>query len=150
MNKETIIEACKSRSIYKLLFLFTLLIGASCKQQTEEKPLTEDELIAKAKAIHEKVMTLDTHCDINVANFTDSINYTQELENQVNLPKMIKGGLDVPWFVVYTGQDTLTDEGYAKAYDNAMAKFNAIHKLCNEIAPDQIALATTSQEARDI
>ena len=150
MNKDTTLEVCKSRSIYKLFILFTLLIGASCKQQTEEKPLTEDELLAKAKAIHERVMTLDTHCDINVSNFTDSINYTQELENQVNLPKMIKGGLDVPWFVVYTGQDTLTDEGYAKAYDNAMAKFNAILKLCKEIAPDQIALATTSQEARDI
>jgi membrane dipeptidase len=149
MIKENILGAYKSKSVYKLLFLFTLLIGNSCKQ-TEKKPLTKNEQLAKAKAIHERVMTLDTHCDINVANFTDSINYTQELENQVNLPKMIEGGLDVPWFVVYTRQDTLSDEGYAKAYDNAMAKFNAIHRLCNEIAPDQIALATTSKEAREI
>ncbi|MFT7442796.1 MAG: membrane dipeptidase [Maribacter sp.] len=33
-------------------------------------------------------MTLDTHVDIDVSNFTDSINYTQKLENQVNLPNM--------------------------------------------------------------
>lgn len=137
------------QSIFNLAFLCILLLSFSCKQK-EEKKLSKDELFAKAKEIHERVMTLDTHCDINVSNFTDSINYSQELDNQVNLPKMIKGGLDVPWFIVYTGQDSLTDEGYAKAYENAMSKFNAIHKLCNEIAPEQIGLATTSQEARDI
>ena len=107
-------------------------------------------LIEKARLIHEKVITLDTHDDINVNNFTDSINYTQDLETQVNLPKMKKGGLDVAWFVVYTGQDTLTSEGYAKAYDNAISKFEAIHRLVEQIAPDQIALATTSQEVKDI
>lgn len=149
MNKKEILQAFRINSISKLVFVCVLLLSASCKE-AEEKPLTEDELVAKAKAIHERVMTLDTHCDINVSNFTDSINYTQELTNQVNLPKMIKGGLDVPWFVVYTGQDSLNEAGYAKAYENAMAKFDAIHRLCNEIAPDQIGLATTSQEARDI
>jgi len=132
----------------KLFFLSTipLLFIISCA----EKPMTEEQLIAKARAIHERVITLDTHCDINVQNFTDSINYTQRLENQVNLPKMIEGGLDVPWFIVYTGQDSLTDEGYKKAYDNAMAKFNAIHKLCNDIAPDKIELAVTSDDVRRI
>ena len=149
MNKKEILQAFRINGISKLVFVCVLLLSASCKE-AEEKPLTEDELVAKAKAIHERVMTLDTHCDINVSNFTDSINYTQELTNQVNLPKMIKGGLDVPWFVVYTGQDSLNEAGYAKAYENAMAKFDAIHRLCNEIAPDQIGLATTSQEARDI
>lgn len=82
--------------------------------------MTEDQLIAKAQDIHNRVITLDTHCDINVKNFTDSINYTQDLNSQVTLPKMKSGGLDVAWFIVYTGQDSLTDSGYAKAYENAM------------------------------
>nr|WP_235989288.1 dipeptidase [Psychroserpens algicola] len=107
-------------------------------------------LVQRAKAIHERVITLDTHCDINVKNFTDTINYTQNLESQVNLPKMKAGGLDVAWFIVYTGQDTLTDEGYKKAYDNAMSKFNAIHKLVENIAPDQIELALNSNDVRRI
>ena len=63
---------------------------------------------------------------------------------------MEKGGLDVAWFIVYTGQDTLTDEGYAKAYENAMSKFNAIHKLTKELAPDRIGLAVTSDEVRKL
>jgi len=112
--------------------------------------MTEDQLIAEAKAIHERVITLDTHNDISIKNFTDSINYTQELNNQVNLPKMIKGGLDVSWLIVYTGQDSLTDEGYAKAYETAISKFNAIRKLTEEIAPNEIELAITSADVRRI
>jgi membrane dipeptidase len=127
----------------------------SCKNDSKASSLSETSkdslaLIEKAKSIHERVITLDTHCDINIKNFTDSLNYTQDLDSQVNLPKMKSGGLDVAWFIVYTGQDTLTVEGYKKAFDNAMSKFDAIHKLVKEIAPDQIELATTSDDVRRI
>ena len=135
-------------NILKLAFLFSFIL-MSCKDETPQ-PMTEEALIAKAKEIHDRVITLDTHCDINVQNFTDSINYTQDLDTQVTLPKMIEGGLDVPWFIVYTGQDSLTTEGYEKAYKNAISKFDAIHKLVDEIAPDQIELAVTSDEVRAI
>ncbi len=104
----------------------------------------------KAKRIHQAVITLDTHNDINVKNFTDSLNYTQNLDTQVNLPKMDAGGLDVSWLIVYTGQDSLHMEGYERAAENAMAKFEAIHRLCEEFAPDQIELALTSEDVRRI
>ncbi|MDH3699016.1 MAG: dipeptidase [Flavobacteriaceae bacterium] len=107
-------------------------------------------LIEKVRKIHTDVITIDTHDDINVKNFTDSINYTQELSTQVDLPKMVAGGLDVAWFIVYTGQDTLSAEGYAKAAENAMSKFEAIRKLCDNIAPEQISLALTSDDVRRI
>jgi membrane dipeptidase len=135
-----------------ICFAFTIF---SCKNDsksmdTNTKQQDSIALIERAKEIHKRVITLDTHCDINIKNFTDSINYTQNLSSQVNLPKMNEGGLDVAWFIVYTGQDTLTDEGYKKAYDNAMSKFDAIHKLCDEIAPNEIELATTSDDVRRI
>ncbi len=110
----------------------------------------EVKLLKKAKAIHESVITIDTHNDINVANFTAERNYTQRLNTQVNLPKMLEGGLDVSWLIVYTGQGELTPEGYVKAYENADAKFKAIHRLCTEIAPDKIELALTSSDVRRI
>lgn len=129
----------------------SLLVGSmllfSCGETQKKAELSLEE---RAKKIHEKVITIDTHDDINVKNFTDSINYTQRLETQINLPKMEEGGLDVAWLIVYTGQDTLTAEGYAKAEANAMAKFDAIHKLCEEIAPDKIELALTSDDVRRI
>lgn len=127
------------------LLLMSFLTIASAGAQT-----SEDSLVKKAKQIHEKVITIDTHIDINVANFTAEKNYTQNLESQVNLPKMDRGGLDVGWLIVYTGQGELNEAGYQEAYEIALSKFNAICRLVEEIAPEQIALATTSQEVRDI
>ena len=51
-------------------------------------------LVARARAIHERVMALDTHVDISPSNFTAERNYAQRLSTQVNLPKMEEGGLD--------------------------------------------------------
>ena len=97
-----------------------------------------------------EIITIDTHDDINVINFTDSLNYTMNTETQVNLPKMEAGGLDVAWFVVYTGQGSLDEEGYAAAEDNAIDKFDAIDRLVNKYAPDQIELALSSDDVRRI
>lgn len=122
--------------------------GGQQKETVDISQMTEDELIEYAKGIHERVITLDTHDDINTSNFTEETNYTQRLSSQVNLPKMVEGGLDVAWFIVYTGQGELTEEGYARAYENADDKFKAIHRLTEEIAPDKIGLALSSDDVR--
>src|SRR6056300_311007 len=96
------------------------------------------------------IITIDTHDDINVINFTDSLNYTMNTDTQVNIPKMEAGGLDVAWFVVYTGQGSLDEEGYEEAEVNAISKFDAIDRLVNEYAPDQIELALSSDDVRRI
>ena len=111
---------------------------------------TEAQLIERAQGIHQRVITLDTHADINTSNFTATNNYTSDLDTQVNLPKMEQGGLDVAWFIVYTGQSTLDEAGYAAAYANAIDKFEAIHRLAEEIAPDRIEIAYTSDDVRRI
>ena len=111
---------------------------------------SEAQLEARARAIHDRVITLDTHADINTGNFTFDTNYTMNLDTQVNLVKMEAGGLDVAFFIVYTGQGELTEEGYASAYANAIDKFDAIHRLAEEIAPDEIELAYTSDDVRRI
>ena len=130
-----------------LLHLIAFFVLLSCAEQAKKTDLSDEAMVQN---IHEKVITIDTHDDINVKNFTDSINYTQRLSTQVNLPKMEEGGLDVAWLIVYTGQDSLTSDGYKKAEANAMAKFDAIHRLCKEIAPERIELALTSEDVRRI
>lgn len=132
-----------------LLAIFFVLVACEPKQK-DVGSMTEAELTEYAKGIHERVITLDTHDDINTSNFTTENNYTERLSSQVNLPKMEEGGLDVAWFIVYTGQGDLTEEGYAKAYENADDKFKAIHRLTEEIAPDKIGLALTSDDVRSI
>ena len=130
---------------YSLFLTFLLVLSCAEDQKNTERTLEE-----RAKKIHEKVITIDTHDDINVKNFTAEKNYNQRLDTQVNLPKMEEGGLDVAWLIVYTGQDSLTENGYAKAKENAMAKFDAIRRLCQEIAPDKIELALNSDDVRRI
>jgi membrane dipeptidase len=107
-------------------------------------------LVQRARAIHERVITLDTHADIDVADFTPQRNYTQRLDTQVNLPLMEAGGLDAAFFIVYVGQGPLTPEGYANAYKDAVAKFDAVHRLTTELAPTRIALARTAADVRRI
>ena len=131
-------------------FPWFLLLASCASQGLRVDRMTEAELVDHARGIHERVITLDTHCDFRLSNFTLERNYTQDLGSQVTLPKMEAGGLDVAWFVVFTGQGELNEEGYAAAYANAMAKFEAIHRLCHEIAPDRIELALDSDDVRRI
>lgn len=134
-----------TRLFAALVALSVMLPGFVVAQSTADA-----DLIAKSRRIHDKVITLDTHNDINVANFTDKVSYTQDLPTQVNIPKMRKGGLDVSWLIVYTGQGELNDAAYDRAYKNAIDKFDAIHRLTKQIAPNDIELALTSSDVRRI
>ena len=127
----------------KIALLFSVMILLGCQEKKEN---TNIQLLQKAQMIHLKSVTLDTHDDIDVKNFSDSLNYTQDTDTQVNLPKMEKGGLDVAWFIVYTGQGDLTEEGYEKAAANAQSKFDAIHRLVNEYGSHKIGLAKSSAD----
>ena len=118
----------------------------------------ETVLIARARGIHQRVITIDTHVDINPTNFTQlSRNYANDVGTQVNLPKMRTGGLDAPFLIVYVGQsnpqttpDAFEADGYQRAYDLAIEKFEAIHRLTKVLAPDQIGLALTAADVRRI
>jgi len=132
----------------QVLFSGSLLVLVASVAQAQATP---PEIVARARAIHERVITLDTHVDISPANFTAERNYTQQLSTQVDLPDMVAGGLDVAFLIVYVGQaQDFTPEGYKKVYDEAIAKFDAIHRLTETIAPDKIGLALTPADARRI
>ena len=128
----------------------SLIQGPTSAQQPPAP--ADDALVAKARAIHDRVIALDTHVDINPSAFTAERNYTQEMTNQVNLPKMVRGGLDAAFLIVYVGQnrspEAFTQAAYDAAYKQAIEKFDAIHRLTKEIAPAKIGLALTSADAR--
>lgn len=111
------------------------------------------DLDARARAIHERVLTLDTHVDIAPANFVlGRPNYGDRLaRTQVDLVKMAQGGLDAAFLIVYVGQSAdLTAEGFAQAHATAMEKFAAIHRLVDSIAPDRAELARSAADVRRI
>ena len=128
--------------------------GANVRPVTVPSTPADDEaLTATARAIHRRVMTLDTHVDINPANFkADTLNYAQKLaRTQVDLVKMEEGGLDAVFLIVYVGQSPKLDSaGFARANAQAIEKFQAIHRLTEVIAPTKAGLATSAEEARRI
>jgi len=44
----------------------------------------QPDLVARARTIHQRIITLDTHNDIDPRNFTADCNYTMRLTTQVN------------------------------------------------------------------
>lgn len=126
-------------------------LAAGCGGTESAPPADPETVLAeRARAIHDRVITLDTHVDINAANFTAERNYTMDLPTQVTLASMEAGGLDAAFFIVYVGQGPLTPEGYRAAHAAAIEKFDAIHRLTTEIAPGRIGLALTSADVRRI
>jgi membrane dipeptidase len=130
--------------IARKLILAVLAASAICLLLAQTPANKSDTaLIAKARGIHDRVLKLDTHNDIEPANFTPECNYTMRLTTQVNLPKMVEGGMHVSFMIVYVGQGPLTPEGFDGAYRQAVAKFDAVHRFTEKIAPDNIGLALT-------
>jgi membrane dipeptidase len=142
-----------SLRLFKLGASFGLALGLASvapRPALNAQAQADPALVARAKAIHERVITADTHDDISPNNFRPECNYTMRLTTQVNLPKMKEGGLDVSFMIVYVGQGQLNEEGYANAYRQAIAKFEAVHRLTKEIAPTAIGLALTPADVRKI
>lgn len=128
------------------LMLIPLIFYFACSRQ-----MTEEKILAKANEIHEKIVTLDTHVDIPLNFATEELNLGTRLERRkVDLVKMKEGGLDGVFFAVFVGQGERTPEGYEKAKEQALTKFDAIHRMCEIMNPDIVELATNPADIRRI
>ncbi|MCD4724685.1 MAG: dipeptidase [Bacteroidales bacterium] len=132
------------------LFLFTIasfLLLSSCTQQ----PPTEAELIEKAKAIHEKILTIDSHADTPMWMTREGFdigkdNSESSKGSKVDLTRMEEGGLDACFFAVFVGQSSRDKEGNMKARNRAIAMFDTIHNAISRY-PELAEVALTSTDA---
>jgi membrane dipeptidase len=104
---------------------------------------------AKALAIHERVITFDAEMDVPLDFMTGDKDVGLETKMQVDLPKMDAGKLDGAAFVLFTLQNTLTPENYAKARKEVDTKLAAIEKMVATY-PDRIALARSAEDVPKI
>jgi membrane dipeptidase len=128
----------------------SLLTAGALTAQSGKKPADEAAALASAKAIHARVLSLDTHVDIAPTNFTETLpNYTTKLpRTQVDLVKMEEGGLVGAFLAIYVGQDTaLNAAGFARANAQALEKFEAVHRLTEKLAPNRAEIAYTAADA---
>ena len=132
-----------------LFFLLSLCLLVACgSMETTEAPETEseDSIVETARGIHERVITLDTHVDIPSNYATEEVDPGVRGDFQVDLPKMEEGGLNTAFFIVYVGQTERTPENYEKAKQDAMMKFDAIHRMSDEMYPERIEFAYTADD----
>jgi membrane dipeptidase len=127
--------------------------------QATTPPRTEVEVLAHADALHARLLTLDTHKDIEPqlapdqlptdpatreqfrAKYDPSVRGSQ----QVDFPKMREGGYDCAFFIVYVDQRQLNDGGYRRALAEANAKFDAIDRMVARHG-DTIGLARSADD----
>ena len=139
----------------KASLVLVLLVGVSCggtepMESVADVAPSEDEIVEQARGIHERVLTIDTHDDIPFNFATEEVDPGVRGERKVDLPKMREGLLDVGYFVVFVGQTPRTPENYEKAKSDAMTKFDAIHRMTDEMYPDEIGFANTADEIESI
>jgi membrane dipeptidase len=135
------------RSRQSSVILSILLLCFACTPG-ENGATPDADLVARARDIHARTLTMDTHDDIedDFAGAVDPLN----ADRQVTLEKMRAGGLDVAFFVVYVGQGERTPDGYAQARAGAMTKFAAIHRMADEMYPDRIEIAYHPEDVERI
>ncbi len=126
------------------LLLAGILTGSTgCSQEM----MAERELVDRAKAIHERALTLDTHVDIKLAYATAELDPgTDNPKLKCDLVKMNKGEVDGVFLIVYVKQGQRNAEGYEKAYKTAMVRFNAIRRLTGQMYPERCELATSPDD----
>jgi len=138
----------KRLSYISLLFLF----AAACFQFSCRPEIEQQSLAARARKIHDRVLTVDTHCDTAFRLLDGSWDISVRHEpggrasGQIDLPRMAEGGLDAEFFAVFVGQGERTEQGYAEAKKSAIQSLAAIRAMCDKY-PSLVGLALTPDDA---
>ena len=85
-----------------------------------------DDISVLARDIHERVFTIDTHCDTPTASlmkpgwkFSERHDFMTD-GSQCDLPRMREGGIDAMVFAVYVPQAARSPQGFAIVHDMAL------------------------------
>jgi membrane dipeptidase len=91
----------------------------------------DEALLARAKAIHAKATTIDTHVDIGGATWaTPALDPGGPTNRKCDLPKMKAGGLKAVFMAAFVSQrPDLTPAGFKQAYDSAISELDAVNRL---------------------
>lgn len=110
-----------------------------------------DNPLEKAKTIHEKILTVDSHTDTPLWFVRDAFDLTKKHDahehgSRVDFPRMKEGGLDAIFFAVFLGQRERTPEGNREAFERAERIFDSVHAVVNR-SPDWAGIALKPEDA---
>ena len=104
----------------------------------------EAALYRRAKDIHSRIVTIDSHCDTPMT-FADGYSIAERGNSLVDLHKMDEGGVDAVTMVAYLKQEARDSESLAAATAKADALLDAIATKVDECSA-YVALASSPDE----
>ncbi len=115
---------------HNVAFVILCCIIGSCQ-------VSEEQLDKKAQKIHDRVFTIDTHCDTPMrllrSDYNPGVrNDPHQRGGKVDFVRMKEGGLDAIFFAVFIGQGERTPEGNERAKNMALSVFEEIKKTLDE------------------
>lgn len=131
------------RAFFLLLAPLAALVAAPLPVVTPE-----------VRTLHERLLVLDTHFDTAFSlsrpgwDVTQRHSYEEDM-TQVDLPRLIEGGVDGGFWTLFTPQGPRTPEGHAVARDAAIQIALRIHTMVAR-HPDRFALALKADDAERI
>ncbi|CAN7606029.1 dipeptidase [Phenylobacterium sp. LjRoot225] len=107
----------------------------------------------QARALHEGLLTLDTHLDTPAKFHTPGWDILDRHkvadDSRVDYPRMVEGGLDGGFFAIYTPQGPRTPQGDAAARDAALIRAVEIREMVARHG-DRFELALKADDAAAI
>ena len=142
----------KSRLSYLIVFVMASLT-ISCKN-SDSKEKSQEEIIKEALAIHDRVLTLDTHADTPLRMIQPGFDMSErhdpkETGSKVDYPRMKEGGLDAIFFAAFVAQDIRDDEGHSRAKALCLQMIDSI-TVSTQRNSDIVGLALNPEDAYDL
>ncbi len=142
----------KMTTFFKRLTALSLIALLTTYASCSQKLVAEQEVVDRAKLIHEGALTLDTHVDILNDKYATEA-HDPGIDNprlKCDLVKMNKGGVDGVFLAAYVRQRKRNAEGYKNAYESAMGQLKAICRLTEKMYPERCELATSPDDIERI
>jgi microsomal dipeptidase-like Zn-dependent dipeptidase len=133
------------KTIFLAVLLMTLVNGS-------HRLTAKRGIVDRAREIHEKVLTLDSHVDVLSSRYATKA-VDPGIDNpklKCDLVKMKKGGVDSVFLAICAGQRKRDTEGYRNAYKSVMGRFEAIHRLTDKMYPSNCELARSPKDVERI
>ena len=131
-----------------------VLTGCGTGESSKDEVQSEEEIIARALKIHDKVLTVDTHADTPLRMIEPGFDLAErhdplETGSKVDYPRMKEGGLDAIFFAAFVSQDIRDDDGNERAKKLVIQMIDSVVSSTEQNA-SLVGLALTPQDAYEL
>ena len=144
-GEDILLRRAKARNI-PMLAEEANAAGDEPSQKVVADLVSRAQLFAKAKDIHSRILSVDTHCDTPMGFSRGGSLIARTERQQVSIPKMQEGYLDAQFLAAFLSQGELTKEASKAAVEKCQ---NIISSIYAETAkyPELCGLAVTEADA---